>query len=176
MKGESIQKFDVRDILIRHLDKVKQTIIDQMSYFDRNASGAHVDSLTIEADSNYGVLWGLYSFNYLETGSRPWRKQPPFAPRWFRNTIRQWIIDKGIPVTLVPYKTDRPHKYSVQERSLQMASSAIATYIMKHGTSLYRTGVPQDLYSGIINRECEAIAEESRMRVASTIENINKSM
>ena len=176
MKDESLRKFDVQDIIVKHLDRVKQTITQQMSVYNRNASGAHVDSLTIEAQSNYGALWGLYSFNYLETGSRPWSRRPPFVPRWFHNIIRQWIIDKGIPITIIPYKTDRPHKYTEQERSLQMAAGAIAYNIMKKGTALYQSGVPQDLFSGAINRACEAIAEESRMRVAQTIENINKSM
>lgn len=176
MKEESRRKLDVQDIIVKHLDAVKQTIMQQMAFYKRNASFAHVDSLQIEAQSNYGALWGLYSFNYLETGSRPWSKRPPFVPRWFHNIIRQWIIDKGIPVTLIPYKTDRPHKYSVQERSLQMAAGAIAYNIMKKGTALYQTGIPQDLFSGAINRECEAIANEARLRLGAIIENIDKTM
>lgn len=175
MKEQSRLKFDVRDIIIKHLERVREVIKVSMDANHRNASFAHVRSLQIEADSNYGVLWGLETFPYVETGGGRWRKQYAFPPLWFRNIIRQWIIDKGIAVRQIPYKNpNRPHKYSVAERSLLSAAGAISMSIMRNGTQLAQTHIRQDIYSWAITRECEKIADEARMSVGDIIQNINK--
>ena len=55
--------------------------------------------------------------------------------------------DKGIKVAPIPYKTNRPHKYTEQERGEMSLSFLIARKIRLEGTRLFRKGGRSDIYS-----------------------------
>jgi hypothetical protein len=76
------------------------------------------------------------------------------VPKGFVGIIKQWIIDKGLTVQQVPYKTNRAHKYSVEERSLNMASGAIANKIAKEGTERYKQPI-DNIYTPALERATE---------------------
>ena len=81
-------------------------------------------------------------------------------PSGFNGIIKQWILDKGISVRIVPYLTDRPHKYSVEERSLNLAAGAIATMIAKKGTK--RHSEPNEIiYTPAIQKAIERFKERA---------------
>ena len=76
------------------------------------------------------------------------------VPKGFVGIIKQWIIDKGLTVQQIPYKTNRPHKYSVEERSLNMASGAIANKIAKEGTERHKKPI-DNIYTPALERATE---------------------
>jgi hypothetical protein len=59
-----------------------------------------------------------------------------------------------LTVQQVPYKTNRAHKYSVEERSLNMASGAIANKIAKEGTERYKQPI-DNIYTPALERATE---------------------
>ena len=58
--------------------------------------------------------------------------------------------DKGLQGTPIPYKTDRAHKYTPQERGDMSMAGAIAHMIASKGSSLHRKGGRNDVYSNVI--------------------------
>lgn len=161
--------FDSRKIIADHLENVKSYIQFQMEAYGRNASNKHVDSLQVEASAGYGVLTGLESWNYIETGRKGGK-----VPYNFRSIIYQWSIDKGISIDAIPYKREGEHKYTPEERGRWKFAGAVAHKIMMSGTALFRSGVREDIYSSAINRECQSILNESRLRIGEIISNINR--
>lgn len=161
--------FDSRKIIADHLENVKSYIQFQMEAYGRNASNKHVNSLHVEASAGYGVLSGLNSWNYMETG-----RGGGAVPRNFRAIIYQWSIDKGIQIDAIPYKRDGDHKYTPEERGRWKFAGAVAYKIMQSGTALFRSGVREDIYSSAINREVAAVMQESTLKVGEIISNINK--
>lgn len=164
-----VSLFDSSKIIKEHLESLKSYIQFQMEAYGRNASMKHVNSLQVEASAGYGVLTGLESWNYIETG-----RGGGAVPHNFRAIIYQWSIDKGIQISAIPYKTTREHKYTPEERGRWKFAGAVAYKIMQSGTSLFRSGVREDIYSSAINREVAAIMEESTFKVGEIISNINK--
>lgn len=170
MKEESVMKFDASKIIQRHLDNIKTFMIDQMNKLGRNASHKHVNSLTTTVTVGSGTLWGLQSWNYMETGRGSGK-----VPRNFQSIIFQWVKDKGIQLSPMPYKRNGEHKFSdPMERAQWTFAGAVAHKIAMSGTALFRSQVPDDIYSSAINRECEAILEEMNIQVSDKIKNINK--
>ncbi len=161
--------FDATALITRHLENVKARIIERMEAKKRNASGRHVASLQITATPSSGALFGLWSYNVMETGRRGGR-----VPRNFAAIIYQWSIDKGIRVSPIPYTTKGPHKMTPEERGRWNFAGAVAHRIMKEGTSLFRSGVREDIYSAAIAEECGKIHNECTQQVGAMISNINK--
>lgn len=127
------------------ITEIRQAIIDKgiIASGATNRSLSFSDTgqeLTIYAEGKHAPI------KTLQTG-----REAGAVPRGFVGIIRQWIIDKGIKVRLVPYKTNRPHKYSVEERSLLMASGAIAHKIKEEGTERH-TNNRDDIYTPALNR------------------------
>ncbi|WP_308272988.1 hypothetical protein [Prevotella sp.] len=58
--------------------------------------------------------------------------------------------DKGLHGTPIPYKTDRAHKYTPQERGDMSMAGAIAHTIATKGSRLHRTGDRADVYSNVV--------------------------
>lgn len=154
-------------VLIREcLERVRQRITEQMSTLGRNASGRSVRSLEVEASENRGTLWGAGHFVVMETGRRGGR-----VPYGFRDIIRQWIIDKGIPFEPMPYKRGNG-LLSPEERGLNSLAGAIAYSIMRNGTRLHRDGRTDDIYTTAINEELEELGKKIRAMYATKIEHI----
>jgi len=157
----------IKEIIAGHLDNVKKEIEGRMAALGRNASGRSVRSLSTEATATHGILRGSKSFLVMERGRRGGR-----VPKGFFGIIRQWIIDKGIPVTPIPSK--RPSSISPHERGLRSMSGAIAYSIMKRGTRLHRDNRFDDIFTTCINREMETLAKEIFFFASIEVEKINK--
>ena len=164
-----VSMLDSSKIIKEHLENVKSYIQFQMDAYGRNASMKHVNSLTVEANIGYGILWGLQSWNYMETGRSGGR-----VPNNFRQIIYQWSIDKGIQIEGIPYKRSGEHKYTPEERGRWRFAYFVARKIMLSGTALFRSGIREDIYSSVIERECNSILNEQNLIVSQIIDNINK--
>ena len=142
-------RFDPRaaSIIIREeLERARQMIINHIRINGQNASGRTIKSLHVEQPTeDEGILWGHRPFGVLETGRRNGR-----IPYRFYAIIRQWMRDKGLHGEPIPYKTDRPHKYTPQERGDLSMASAIAHTIATKGSRLHRDGGRNDVYSNVL--------------------------
>lgn len=98
-------------ILTEELEALKKKIIAQHFGAGQKASGRTAASLRVEVTEEEGTLYGRSPFGTLETGRKPGK-----VPQGFQAIIRKWMADKGINAEPIPYKTDRPHKYTPQER------------------------------------------------------------
>lgn len=72
------------------------------------------------------------------------------VPFDFVGIIKQWIIDKGLPVTPLPFSSDNPRpsmrKYTEQERGLNQMAGSIAHAIKEKGTVRHREN-RDDIYT-----------------------------
>ena len=93
------------------------------------------------------------------------------VPKGFVGIIAQWIQDKGLKVKLVPYKTDRKHKYTVEERSLNMMAGAIANKIKEVGTGRHLEP-RNDIYTPALEKAKARFIERWRKELKEVITNI----
>lgn len=154
------------EILTKHLENVKAKITQTMAYYNRNASGRSVGSLTISVDGNVGILYGSPSYLVMERGKKPGR-----VPFGFRDIIKDWIIAKGISVTPIPSKR-RDTKYTPHERGLNSLAGAIAYKIMKEGTKLHRDNGYNDIYTTAVREELKAMGDEMALFTAQSLAEI----
>lgn len=143
-----------RVVLIEELEDLKQKILEQHTRAGQKASGRTAASMHVEATEYEGTLYGRSAFGVLETGRKPGK-----APAGFQDIIRRWMSDKGIKAEPIPYKTDRPHKYTPQERGDMSLSYLIARKIRNEGTRLFRQGGRSDIYSNAIPATKEKIMQ-----------------
>lgn len=144
---------DAASIVLREeLENLKQAIIKNHFAAGQRASGRTAASLRVEVNETEGSLWGRSPFGTLETG-----RQSGKVPANFRSIIRQWMQDKGIKARPMPYKTDRAHKYTAEERGELSLAFLIARKIEREGTSLFRKGGRDDIYSNVIPATRERI-------------------
>ncbi len=133
-------------IMKEEVERAKQLIINHIRINGENASGRTIASMRVEQPSeDETILWGRSPFGTLETGRKAGK-----IPYGFRGIIRQWMRDKGLHGTPIPYKTDRPHKYTPQERGDMSMAGAIAHAIAAKGSKLHRTGGRADVYSNVV--------------------------
>lgn len=172
---KQINSVDVQTILNEELDDLRLRIIANHEAAGQVASGRTRESLKVEVNDKEGILWGRFPFGTLETGRKPGK-----TPRNFASIIRKWIIDKGIPVTPIPYirqPTERwQPKYTPQERGLMSLSSAIAYKIKTEGTSLYRSGGRNDIYTPEIEKTIDRISKRIGSLFELNIESINENL
>lgn len=154
-------------VLREELERVKQEIIKNHIAAGQRASGRTAASLRVETDETEGALWGRSPFGTLETG-----RQAGKIPANFRLIIRQWMQDKGIKARPMPYKTDRPHKYTVEERGELSLAFLIARKIEREGTSLFRKGGRNDIYTNVIPLAKERILKRITSLLKTEIKNI----
>lgn len=132
-------------VLVDELGKLRDKIIAQHLAAGQKASGRTIASMHVEVSGVEGTLYGRKPFGTLETGRKPGK-----VPQGFQDIIRKWMKDKGIVADPIPYKTDRPHKYTPEERGELSLSFLIARKIKNEGTALFRTGGRDDIYSNVI--------------------------
>lgn len=154
-------------ILTEELEALKKKIIAQHFGAGQKASGRTAASLRIEVTEEEGTLYGRSPFGTLETGRKPGK-----VPQGFQAIIRKWMADKGINAEPIPYKTDRPHKYTPQERGNLSLSYLIARKIRREGTSLFRKGGRADIYSNVIPAATERIKGRIVELLKMDVENI----
>nr|DAN67661.1 MAG TPA: hypothetical protein [Caudoviricetes sp.]DAX54989.1 MAG TPA: hypothetical protein [Caudoviricetes sp.] len=154
-------------VLREELERVKQEIIKNHIAAGQRASGRTAASLRVEANETEGTLWGRSPFGTLETG-----RQAGKVPANFRLIIRQWMQDKGIKARPMPYKTNRPHKYTAEERGELSLAFLIARKIEREGTSLFRKGGRNDIYTNVIPLAKERILMRITSLLKTEIKNI----
>lgn len=155
-------------IIKEELERARQLIINHIRISGENASGRTIASLHVEQPSeDEGILWGHLPFGVLETGRRAGR-----VPYGFRGIIRQWMRDKGLRAAPIPYKTDRPHKYTPQERGDLSMAGAIAYTIAKRGSKLHRTGGRSDIYSNVVPDVEKRLSERLIFLIGKTMDSI----
>lgn len=133
-------------IMREEAERARHLIIAHIRANGQNASGKTIASLNVQQPSEEEtVLFGHRPFGVLETGRRAGK-----IPYGFAGIIRQWMKDKGLQGTPIPYKTDRAHKYTPQERGDMSMAGAIAHMIASKGSSLHRKGGRNDVYSNVI--------------------------
>lgn len=118
-------------------DRIAANIVAQGS----NATGRTIQSLTLEVMPEDSAIVGrLYARDYfgaLETGTRAWTKQYAKPPKFFVDLIQQWITAKG----------------------LDLSAFLVARKIMREGSSLYRKGGRDTIYSQEIPKTIDAVQE-----------------
>lgn len=152
-----------REILREELEALRLVIIANHEKAGQMASGRTEASLHAEVTEDGGTLWGRYAFGVLETGRKAGK-----VPMNFTAIIKQWMKDKCIQATPILYKTDRPHKYTPQERGENSLAYMIARKIKRSGTRLYRQGGRSDIYSQAIEEATRKIGE--RLLAMLTVE------
>lgn len=142
-------------IMREEAERAKQLIIQHIWANGQNASGRTVKSLHVEQPSEDEViLYGRNFFGTMETGRRAGK-----VPYGFRGIIAQWMRDKGLHGTPMPYKTNRAHKYTPQERGDMSMANAIAHIIATKGSKLHRTGGRADVYSNVIPETMKRLSD-----------------
>ena len=141
-------------VLLEELENLKAKILEQHLRAGQKASGRTGESMHVEATEYEGTLYGRSAFGVLETGRKAGK-----TPSGFQAIILQWMSDKGIKAEPIPYKTDRPHKYTPQERGDMSLAYLIARKIRNEGTRLFRQGGRSDIYSNVIPATKEKIMQ-----------------
>lgn len=153
------------ELVMECLERVKNRISSNIDTTGTRASGRTQESMWIEQTTTGGRLWGRKYFQSVELGRPAGR-----VPFNFVGIIKQWIIDKGLSIRQIPYKSEkRKHKYSVEEHSLNMAAGAIAHTIETTGTRLYKEGGRRDIYSEVISEEVAQLRKQLAASVAETL-------
>lgn len=161
----------IYEILDAYLKEVEDAIRQNMDTHGRNASGRSVRSLrrVVVSDSR-AYLEGLKSFLVMERGRKAGK-----VPRGFVGIIRQWIIDKGLPVRLVPAKTWRGDmRKSPYDRGLDRMAGAIAYTIRNKGTRLHRRKGFDDIFTTAINEVTDRLSRELELWAGLKIERIHQ--
>ena len=158
MSEQVFKKQDIAQVLTEELSRLAERIKENHRRAGQVASGRTLRSITYEVREDGGSLFGRFPFGTLETGRRAGG-----TPLGFAQIIRQWILDKGIPVTPMPYVRKPSErwqpKYSPEERGLRSMAGAIAHKIRTQGTSLFRQGGRADIYSNEIPDTIERVTQ-----------------
>lgn len=152
------------NIIESTLNKIVSEISSNLDSTGTTASGRTKKSLEVVMRDNGGQILGRSYFQGVEKG-RPGGR----VPYNFRDIIKQWIIDKGLSVRMIPYLTDRPHKYSVEERSLNIMAGYIAHTIRERGTRLYRDGGREDIYTNVIDSALDSLMRQVSIIITEDI-------
>lgn len=151
--GTIIGGAQIGQILSDELGTLKAAIINNIRVTGQWASGRTAESMKVMVSASMGELVGRKYFGTLETG-----RGPGPVPRNMSDIIYKWMQDKGVHADPMPYVRKGPHKYSsAQERGDRSMAAAIAHNIRTMGTSLYRNGGRDDVYSNEIPKAIERI-------------------
>lgn len=172
MSEQVFKQENIGKVLTEELSRLAERIKENHRRAGQVASGRTLRSITCEVQGNVGTLWGREPFGTLEAGRRPGG-----VPLGFAQIIRQWIIDKELPVQPIPYirkpsKNWQP-KYSPEERGLRSMAGAIAHKIRKQGTSLFRQGGRADIYSNEIPDTIERVTQRISKAFSLMVESIH---
>ena len=146
-----VTKIEAKRIINEELLSLRQRIIDNHLRAGQKASGRTIQSLRVEATEDEGILFGRKAFGTLETGRRGGR-----VPAGFYHIILQWVKDKGIQV-------EKPKTFAY----------FVARKIAREGTSIYRRGGREDIYSSEIPKTVESIGKRIMGLLTMEVDNIN---
>lgn len=156
-----------RQILQDELEELRLAIIEHHLSAGQKASGKTAASMHVEVTETRGTLFGRSAFGTLETGRKAGK-----VPAGFTGIIKQWMKDKGIEAEPIPYKTDRPHKYTPKERGENTLAFLIARKIKKSGTQLFRQGGRSDIYSNEVPVTTRKIGERLLEMLSTEVKSI----
>ena len=145
------------------LNSMRQRISENIDSLGLRASGKTQASMHVEQTDGGGILWGRQYFQGLEQGSAP-------APRgrWFRDVIKQWIVDKGIAVDTSRYRNS--------ESALNSAAYIISRAIIRNGTVTYQRGGRKDVYTPVLTQGVAELRKTIAVEVRnSLVAELNKS-
>lgn len=160
----------IQDILLRHLEHLKSTIIARIAENNRNVTGRTAASLAITVSGNSGSLTGSGSFLAIERGRGAGK-----VPYNFVGIIKEWIVNKGISYKPIPAKRKNV-KYTPMERGLNSFAGAVAYKIMKEGSRMHRDNLYNDIYTTAVNEELDSLASELVITSAQSIAAINREL
>lgn len=146
-----ITKEEAKKVVSEELGALRQRIIDNHLKAGQKASGRTIASLRVEVDNDGGTLFGRKAFGTLETGRKGGR-----VPKGFYHIILQWVKDKKIQV-------EKPKTFAY----------FVARKIAKEGTSLYRRGGRDDIYSNEIPKTTESVLKRITGLLSADVENIH---
>lgn len=169
-----MENTDYNEVLIATLERIRAKIAANINEKGLRASGKteasmfKPDSIRLTDTGAQLVAVGRGYFQSLELGRPAGR-----VPRGFAYIIRQWILDKGLSVRMIPYQRQPSErwqpKYSVEERSLRAAAGAIAHNIATRGTRLYQQGGRSDIYTPVLEEETRRLEAEIGRIIANSI-------
>ena len=145
---------DSQSVILKYeLEILKRRIIANHIAAGQKASGRTIDSLKVETDKTSGTLFGRKAIGTVETGRRGGR-----VPKGFYYVIQQWVINKGISFT------------SVRERNT--FAYFVSKKIAAEGTSLFKKGGRNDIYSNELPSTIENIKDRLIKNYVESIINI----
>lgn len=149
---------EIEEMMREVFEQMRRDIIARHEQAGQVASGRTRDSLRSEIvpgmSSVTATLYGRKYFAALETGSKPWAKQYQHPPKPFVETIAQWMKDKGIT---------------------GVSAYLVARKIMQEGSSLYRSGGRNDIFTPAMQDAERKIDEQiSALLERITLETIAK--
>lgn len=160
---------DLKQIVEAKLKAAISKIQDNLESTGTNTKSMRTSrSLWLES-SDYGfIIYGRKAFATVETG-----RMAGGIPKGFNDIIKQWIKDKGISVTQIPYKrkasANWKPKYREDERSLNIAAGAISFNIKKNGTALFRKGGRKDIFSNAFSEALPEIKKDIQFEIIKQI-------
>lgn len=159
---------DLKSIIEQKLNESIEKIKSNLDSTGTTASGKTKESLRLESTEFGFIIYGRKAFRFVESG-----RMAGGIPKGFNDIIKQWIKDKGISVQQIPYKRKessnwRP-KYSVEERSLNLAAGAISFTIKKSGTSLFRKGGRNDIFTNVFLEDLPEIKKTAQAEIIKQI-------
>lgn len=152
---------EVAKLLKSHGEAIRQGIIQNMAAKGRNATGKSVASLQVKLDGEFRVsMTGGGQWAVMQRGRGVGK-----VPGNFRETIKAWVIAKGISIQAKPNQS--------QEQALNSFAYLVTRSIMQKGTSLHRRAGYDDIYDTVIAQELQKIADDGANVVSQGIDNIN---
>ena len=154
-------------IVAEEVEALRQRIIANMRSQGAVASGRTINSLRVEREKDGAMLVSdsRMPFGVLETGRRGGR-----VPMGFQDIILQWMRDKGVSGTPIPYTTNRQHKYTPQERGDRSLAYFISRKIRREGTRLFREGGRDTIYSQEIPKTMQRVEERVTALVSAYVD------
>lgn len=146
-------------IVVDELEDLKKDIADNMIKANEVASGDTIRSMKVTETSSGAMLTGRNYFQSTEKGRAGGR-----VPFRFQDIIAKWVKDKGINLRVIPYKRRESAawhpKYTPEQRALNSFSYLVSRKIRKQGTSLFRKGGREDIYTNAIDKKLPIIKDK----------------
>lgn len=167
LDGKVVMQKDV----VRILEQLKERIVANMRAADAVATGKTIRSLHVVEENDGAALVSdsEMPFGVLETGRRSGK-----VPAGFQRIIYEWMMAKGVHGEPIPYKTNREHRYTPQERGDRSLAFLIARKIRRDGTSLFRRGGRTDIYTQEIPKAVEEAERTITAIVGAYVEDMIK--
>lgn len=144
---------DINEVLAQWAEGVISGIRQNLETTGTNASGKTSASLRYVVGNGELTIFGRPYFRSVEEG-----RGPGGIPYRFTDIIRQWMDDKGIA-----------SQFGETESQKRRAAYMIGQFIKRNGTSLFRKGGREDVYTNVIEEEMPKLNEMLTAAITKTI-------